>query len=340
MQFTVKNFSKRRVVASALDYFRVLSLSHLFSVSRLVIFNFHRVRADGQTENPFDDALFDTDETTFRKELRWMKRQADPISEEDLISFVKKRKPLPRRSFLITFDDGYRDNYERALPILRELYVPATFFVPTDSIEKRELGWWDRVSWVLKNTHKRSFHFRGETFKVENPVGRVSRILTNQIKAHDKDDTDNFIAELQAACEVEAPPADLSDSQLMTWEQIRLAQEKGITIGSHTHTHRILSGLDPSSQKNEMETSKKILESKLGRPVRSIAYPVGGRGHFTDATMTLARECGYDLGFSFMNGVNRMDGLNRFNIQRICNQKDEATYSGVFNLPWIFARGQ
>jgi peptidoglycan/xylan/chitin deacetylase (PgdA/CDA1 family) len=340
MQTPPKKLSKRVLVARSLAYSRVFSLSRFFLPgSRLAIFNFHRVAAQGHKGSSLDDALYDSDEATFRKELGWMKSQADPISEGDLLSFVQKKTPLPKRCFLITFDDGYRDNYEVALPILRELNVPVIFFIPTQLIEQRELGWWDQVSWALKNTRKSELNFRGEKFELGKEVTSLADIFNHRLKTLASTKTKDFVTELLQACEVDPPSKELSDSQLMTWDQIKSAQEKGVAIGSHTHTHRVLSCLDVASQKAEMETSKRILESKLGKPVRSIAYPVGGRGHFTDASMALAQECGYEVAFSFMDGINRSDSFDRFNIQRITSQKDEATYSGVFNLPWIFARG-
>jgi peptidoglycan/xylan/chitin deacetylase (PgdA/CDA1 family) len=339
MSIQRKKSSKRKIVANALTLSGIFSLSRLFSGPRLAVFNFHRILGRTQTTHAFDDTLYESDEVTFRNELRWMKEQADPISEDDLISFVRKKTPLPKRSFLVTFDDGYRDNYERALPILEELKIPSIFFIPTQSINDRELGWWDQVYWILKNTKKPEFSFRNDTFKLTESVHDLAKILNSKIKTLGAKETENFITELQDICEVQPPSYETSDAQLMSWEQIKSAQQRGVAIGSHTHTHRVLSRLDLASQKSEMQVSKKILETQLGKPVRSIAYPVGGHGHFTQETMNLAEECGYDVGFSFRDGVNRIGSLNRFNIQRVGNQLGRSTYAGVIDLPWLFARG-
>jgi peptidoglycan/xylan/chitin deacetylase (PgdA/CDA1 family) len=339
MSIQRKKSNKRKIVANALTLSGILSFSRLVSGPRLVIFNFHRILGQAQTTHAFDDTLYESDEVTFRNELRWMKAQADPISEDDLISFILKKTPLPKRSFLVTFDDGYRDNYERALPILEELKIPSIFFIPTHSINERELGWWDQVYWVLKNTKKSEFSFRNETFNLRQPIHDLAKVINDKIKTLDASETESFIKDLQTVCEVQPPSYETSDAQLMSWEQILSAQQRGVAIGSHTHTHRVLSCLDFESQKTELQTSKKILETRLGKRVRSIAYPVGGHGHFTEETMDLAEECGYDVGFSYMNGVNRIDAIDRFNLQRVSNQMGASTYSGVINLPWLFARG-
>ena len=79
----------------------------------------------------------------------------------------------------------------------------------------------------------------------------------------------------------------------MTWDHAREVIRNGIAIGSHTHTHRVLSRLAEPAQHWELRESKLALEKHLGQPVRTIAYPVGRYGNFTPATMRIAAECGY-----------------------------------------------
>ena len=303
---------------------------------RLAIFNYHRIATAPGQQTAFDDNLYGPDAATFRDELITMKTIADPVSENDLISFFNNGTPLPKRGFMITFDDGYRDNFDLALPILRELNIPAIFFVPTEAIEKRKLGWWDQIHWFFKQTKKSQIVVGGETFKVVRPINDLAETFSEKMKALDADETKTLIMELSEACEVAPPSKEVSDAELMSWEQIIEADRLGIAIGGHSHTHRVLSCLDIETQKMELKISKQILEAKLGKPIRSVAYPVGGYEHFHRETMCLARECGYDLGFSFLTGVNQMKSLEPFNIKRMGHQNDPAIYAGVINFPWIF----
>lgn len=113
-----------------------------------------------------------------------------------------------------------------------------------------------------------------------------------------------------------------------------------MTIGSHTHTHRVLSTLSSAEQLEEFRLSKEILERELGRPVRSVAYPVGGHHDFHLETGTLARMCGYVLGFSFQTGANRVDDVDPFGVRRISAQDSIPLLCASVTLPSIFARSR
>jgi hypothetical protein len=190
----------------------------------------------------------------------------------------------------------------------------------------------------LKQTKKNEITFRGKRYAVPSPVTTLAETFNTMMKLEPARENENFLSELSVACDVQAPPAALCDEQLMTWDQIRECAEHGITIGAHTHTHRVLATLDLETQKQELMTSKQILEEKLDRPVRSLAYPVGGYEHFNLETMQLARECGYDLAFSFLTGVNDTSTISSYDIKRLDRQNDSSIYTGVFAMPWLFGK--
>jgi peptidoglycan/xylan/chitin deacetylase (PgdA/CDA1 family) len=90
-----------------------------------------------------------------------------------------------------------------------------------------------------------------------------------------------------------------------------------LTIGSHGHSHHRLAGLDEASQRRELTESKRILESRLGRKVAALAYPYGWPGSYTARTKFLAAEAGYRLAFASLEGVNRPDSLDPYDIRRL-----------------------
>lgn len=331
--------SKRETLARALSATRLFKMTGLLSSGRLTVFNYHRIAATGidPSTEAFDSSVFGPDQENFRKELQWMKNQADPVSENDLIGALNKRNPLPKRTFMVTFDDGYRDCHERALPILKELGIPAVFFIPTEAIEERKLGWWDLISWFLKRTKKKSISLRGELYALGGSIDRSAERLRQIMKLEAATHTGTLMVELSEACEVAEPDFELRDRELMTWQQIRDCDKSGITIGSHTHSHRVLASLDLESQREELIRSKKVLEERLGKPVRSIAYPVGGYEHFNIETKALAREVGYEVAYSFLTGVNLTRAMDPFDIKRICPPISPAQSAGIFCLPRIFA---
>jgi peptidoglycan/xylan/chitin deacetylase (PgdA/CDA1 family) len=105
----------------------------------------------------------------------------------------------------------------------------------------------------------------------------------------------------------------------MSWAHIKqlAALNSGLSIGSHTHTHRKLGGLDEDSQREELTTSKKILEAQLGRAIKALAYPYGGPGTFTPQTKVMAAQAGYYLALSSHEGINRFSNLDRYEVRRL-----------------------
>jgi peptidoglycan/xylan/chitin deacetylase (PgdA/CDA1 family) len=112
-------------------------------------------------------------------------------------------------------------------------------------------------------------------------------------------------------------PESAKESLFMTWDEARKMHADGMDIGSHSHTHRILSHLSLSEQDMELRNSKAILERELGETVPSIAYPVGAHDSFTPDTERLANDAGYRVAFSFINGINRTGSMPRFALRRI-----------------------
>src|SRR5262249_1443350 len=90
----------------------------------------------------------------------------------------------------------------------------------------------------------------------------------------------------------------------MNWAEVREMQSAGMDMGSHTHTHRLLSHLAPQQQRDELRISKEILQHQLGTPITAVAYPVGGRNAYTAETCAMAASVGYRLGFNFRRHNN------------------------------------
>src|SRR5215475_11334813 len=151
--------SKRRL-ARALDRANilktVLALRAAFGAPWIAVLTYHRVadatRMAGQA-SLFDEGVFDTSPDELDEQLAFLRRYFNPISLDDLRG-LRRGRALPKNPALVTFDDGYRDNHDIALPILKRYDVPAIFFVATSYIEERRLFWWDRINHILKSSKR------------------------------------------------------------------------------------------------------------------------------------------------------------------------------------------
>jgi peptidoglycan/xylan/chitin deacetylase (PgdA/CDA1 family) len=328
---------KKELLAGILCSSGAIGALRLHRRSSLTVFNYHRIRR-GRLATPFDAGVFGPSVEMFELQMRWLKESADVVSEADVLDLARSGRPIPGRCAMVTFDDGYIDNYELAFPVLRALDLPAIFFIPTRSIEQRTLGWWDIISYLVKRCAKDRVIFRAGSLPTASPADRAATIrqLLRLIKSTRGTSTEQVLNELSRACEVELPARDEQSSQLMTWEQIEEMSGKNMAVGSHTHSHGVLSTMDEEAQLSEMKRSKEILEARLHHEVRSLSYPVGGDAHFTGATKDAAHAAGYVMAFSFRNRVNRRRIRDPFDIKRISPPEDLSVFKAVTVIPTVF----
>jgi peptidoglycan/xylan/chitin deacetylase (PgdA/CDA1 family) len=328
---------KKELLARALYRSRLLELTIPVLPRNIAVLGYHRIRnnrAGCQSEKLFDDEVLGPTQDDFERQVIWLKKHFDVLSESDLLAILAAKSSLRKRYAAITLDDGYRDNYTLAYPVLRAHSLPAICFVCPNLLDTRHLGWWDIIAYLLKATKRPFVKLRDSTFEVSGSREAAIQEIQNWMKALPAHESEDLIPELAQACDVDLPEADLQDSLLMTWEQLLEMSQHGIRTGSHTYSHRVLATLPSELQSCELRESKLRLETRLGTSVRTLAYPVGGYQHFTPETMQLAKEAGYEGAFSFRTGDNR-PGAFRFNIRRIAPMD---TFGPLFACGTVYPR--
>lgn len=305
---------------------------------RLIVFNYHRIRPDGRGfTSDLEEYVYDTCASTFAAQMRWLKANTEVLSEAQLIRHLDSPRTLRRPASLITFDDGYLDNYTIAYPILRDLGLPATLFVPTRAIEQRQLGWWDVMAYLIKKTTRPFIDVEGQTFSLPDQRREATSFYQEQMKKAPQERTADLVQRIAGACEVDPPSPRRADRELMSWDQIREVARDNFTIGCHTHSHRVLSTLIPDEQEQELTRSRSIIEEQLGTPVHSIAYPVGERQFLSNETEDIACRLGFHVGFTYLTGVNTWGQINNHAISRVAATEDLASFIALVVLPEIFA---
>lgn len=294
------------------------SLELLRRTPGLLVLNYHRI--GDLAGNPFDDGTFSATADAFRAQIAYVKRWfALPPPHEILES-------LSRRSFsdptmLVTFDDGYRDNYETAFPALRDLGVPACFFLVTELLDAPRLPWWDCVAYAVKRTQVETLSLEyPERLEIDlraiSPARATWRIL-RACKDGRPFDASRFLDELETRTRVDIDAASLGRTLFMSWDAVRHMARAGMTIGSHTASHAVLASLAEAAQRRELRVSRERIGEVTGSNPDMLAYPVGGDGAFTDVTKRLAREVGYRAAFRYSGGLNHAARIDPFAIDRV-----------------------
>lgn len=281
----------------------------------LLVVTLHRI--GDPAASPYYRPVFSATPDALRELLRWLRDRFRVLALDEAAERPEVREP----SALVTFDDGYRDNFDAAWPVLSALGVPATFFLPTDFLERPRLPWWDHAAYVIGRTGRGRFTLDWpEPLTIEpgpgDRSGAVERVIRLYLDGKVPDEA-RFRAHLEDRAGVAVDEAGLGRELFLSWDQVRRLVEGGMAVGSHAHGHPRLSALPEDAQRAELVTSKRLLEERTGREVRALAYPFGWEGTYTALTERLAREAGYRLAFTAREGVNRPGSLDPFALRRL-----------------------
>jgi peptidoglycan/xylan/chitin deacetylase (PgdA/CDA1 family) len=313
---------KRSLAAAALDRPTIRRVS---SWRGVLILNYHRI-GDAHASDA-DRSLWSATAEQFDTQLAELVRHADVIGPTDLQDVVRRGHG---RYVMLTFDDGYRDNYEIAYPLLRAHHVPATFFLTTGFLDSPRAAWWDEIAWMVRH---------GDTPPVD--AEPVIRAHTTRYKRLPASQTEPFLDELAERTGAGRCDRAVGAREWMTWDMAREMRRGGMWIGGHTVDHPILSSLNAAGQRRQISACAARLEAELGEPMRLFAYPVGARDSFTAETGRILRRHGVHQAFSFYGGYQHMYEWNAVDIPRahVGPWCDAQMLRAMLNFPQLFARG-
>lgn len=234
----------------------------------------------------------------FESHIKWLKSKFSIITVDDLAELLLNQKKIPTPSVLITFDDGYADNYLEALPVLQSQQAPATFFINTSKLGTSQEFWWDELDRLVFLSNQLPDKI---TLDSTNSVSTTDRnILFNTLHDLLKYSTPENRSRIQQSlrAQINDIAGNRTTHRIMTSEELeQLAASPLVTIGAHTVNHISLAVQESVVQQYEMLENKKTLESIIRKPVDYFAYPYGTTKDFNDATVQLTKELGFKLSF-------------------------------------------
>lgn len=228
------------------------------------------------------------------------------VSMDDLPQRISN--PDPDRPFVaITLDDGYRDNLEEALPVFEKHNAPFTVYVAPSLIDGRIALWWELAEELVTVAQSLTFDNGQSPVELDCSTPALKtlayRVLTEHITTRlAEEDQQAFVCTLAEKAGLD--PHARSRKLLMNWDEISgISSHPLCTIGAHTVGHFNLRRLDGDRARHELTESKSILESKLGGPVRHMAYPYGYARAVGEREARLAVECGFETAVTTLHGV-------------------------------------
>jgi peptidoglycan/xylan/chitin deacetylase (PgdA/CDA1 family) len=261
----------------------------------LSILYYHHVFAQLESYHPDDLSA-----EQFEQQIQFLSKNFNILPMTEAMLLLSQNR-LPAKALVLCFDDGYQDNANIAVPILKKYNCSATFFIATEGVERGYL-WNDIVEQSIKRTR--------HTFISENILGQVLSLDTEKEKIHTYHCLVNYL-KFKSNAERSRLLGELIDElqvtifsrTMMDARQIKQLQQDNFTIAAHTHTHTILSTESDEQCHVELLTNKQYLEAIIGQPVNFLAFPNGLSGRdFTKQHSKIAKQLGFQAAFSTNDG--------------------------------------
>lgn len=331
----MNGFTTRRRVAAVADACGVSAAARtLLRRPALLALTYHRIGSAAGCE--YDAGVYSAHADSFCEQVDFLRRHYPVLTLDEALAALKRPSGLRTSSILLTFDDGYRDNYSVAFPLLKSMGVQATFFLPTCLVGTNALAWWDQIAYTVR--HARRYRFRVAENMQEIDLTRMNadqaimRIL-RWFKSDGPARPAALVTAVAAACD--GPVRQCApDPQFVSWEEAKEMLEGGMALGSHTHSHRLLGRLTPEEQMEDVVQSRDVFRQKLGVAPRVIALPCGSSSLETPSILARA---GYEAAFTTRCGVNLPEVWNFYSLRRI--PVDRNTTLPLFRLRVALALG-
>lgn len=274
--------------------------------------------------------------TVFEAQMKLIAGEFSPVTLEQVCHFVGGEGTLPERPVVVTFDDGYVDNFEMAMPILDRVGVPATFYVTVDCVENRRLPWPGRLRFSFRSTSRQTWKDENDkTWNLSTPTERESAYLAvcDRVAKMSGTVLEGYVARLESDLEARLP--DSAGQLMMTWDQVSALAQHGHIIGSHTLTHPNMAFVSVEDARREFVESKQRMEAHVPTKITHFSYPCPALfPNWTEQTAEESRRAGYETAVTTSAGLAHK-GDNRLALRRVRPSK---TVDGLrWNLETAFA---
>ncbi len=324
-QHFVRKFAKTSL-SGLLQAGGAFRLARRLNRHRLLVLTYHGVMES--TDGP--DAWLNrnmVDTATFHWQMQYLARTSTCMTLGQAVARLRHGTPLPPNSVAVTFDDGFRNNYTQAFPVLMECGVPATIFLTTGHIGRgMHLLWTERVARLISSMKRPVIRLElGDEARLwwlrsSEEREQTASALLKLLKRLPVGLREDKIAELVQQAGQEDEPTARERYEFLNWDDVRTMAGAGIEFGSHTVHHPVLSTLDARQRLEEVVGSKETIERELRQPCRVFSYPNGGVGDFGDTDRRVLRQVGYMGAATQIPGFNDLASdpfaLRRVNIGR------------------------
>jgi peptidoglycan/xylan/chitin deacetylase (PgdA/CDA1 family) len=268
------------------------SVKSKLSKSQALAMMYHRISPE-KDEWPFETVS----PNMFETQVRYFRQNYDILSVRNLVERVREGESPPKSTLAITIDDGYKDNYTYAYPILRKYSVPATIFLATGYIGTARLFWWIKAAYAVQHTALTRLDL-GElgSHHLESTAdrSRAAWVIAGRLCNFPEKTKSLLIDRLVDISRVDIP-ADLGAQFALSWEDVAEMSESGIDFGAHSVSHPVLTNMSREQARYEIRQSKQDIETRIGKRVDFFDYP---NGYSDSEVARIVQETGFKGSFT------------------------------------------
>ena len=312
-----------------------LRLQRRFKRNPGLILMYHRVLADDDPEcGKIQPGMF-VKAGAFEKQIAYLAKKYEIISLGELARMLDDPASISGKYVIVTFDDGWRDNFEIAYPILMKYNVPATIFLTTGFIESTDVLWFYQAENILRTANisaERAAAIISEAVAasgsakspraapLDNPVRTRPGIneLIEMMKELDAVSIESVLAKIAAEGSISGDVLR-ADNRMLNWDQITQMKRAGIEFGSHGVSHAILTRMRPDEVMDELVNSKDSIKSRLGIDVSLFSYP---NGNYDPEIRNMARGAGYKCSVTTRGNPSDHNEIDTFALRRTAIHQD------------------
>lgn len=248
-----------------------------------------------------DPQLLAVSPVNFDAQISFLKNKYTLITVDEFQYHLEHKKKFPKNAVLLTFDDGYADNYLEALPVLEKYKVQALFYISTGTLNTDKEFWWDAMERIILLSATQpsvdSFELNKRVYCLKNLDSekryRLYESLLIELRRMPSEKREREIEILASLFKSEQ---GRETHRAMTFEELKKMQRsKSAMIGAHTHLHPSLGALTFDEQFKEIKTSKKIIEEVTGEKVIHFSYPFGTHIDYNNDTIKIVKQLGFKM---------------------------------------------
>ena len=313
-----------------------------YNKGKVHILMYHRVlKDDDKAILSMQPGMYVT-ESVFKEQMNFLARHYHLISLKELLELWRNGGySKDKRYCIVTFDDGWLDNYLYAYPVLKEHDIPATIFVTTSFVGTNRWYWPEKLSFLILNKYQDLLDLSDASEDFKDDV--ITSILTGvheksdcvksemidfvieTLKKYTEQSIEDAIGKIYVLLNISVP----EERVVLNWDEIDEMSSNGISFGSHTCNHKILTGITLGEVREELKNSKELLEAKSLNFIPVFCYP---NGSHNQKIQSIVKECGYEAAVTTRFGFECEKPDDYFSMKRIGVHNDISSTMPLFSF--------